>query len=496
MVKTDIKFVFIFIVVGILIITATLFFIEIKYNRQKQENTNPVNVNESSVSPFGVAFGEGYNQEQFMSYIHDIGVNRTKIYLKWDWIEPSPGVYDWSKVDAYVNQLNPGDKALLNIFTNGWGTNEKIDESYKGATFKNETCKELYREFIVELVKRTNGKITYWQRDTEPASKNHYPSNKPEEYVETQKIFYEAVKSVQPDAIVVGVNANGDFNEQGEHSSASFFNYIINHMEPYYDVLDIRLYEDLYDIPYRVSWFRDRMHYYGYDKPIICTEFGGPDPRTLDAYQNLKGVIGENCSNDIDPEQCITDWFKENYDTVDPRLKIFSSNATAEEEAKYNRIQSHDIIQRHIMAYSAGVEATWWWNLQSAGKHIIFGKMRLMDSTVTPWLKLNAYYCFQRMVNKLHNLSSIHRISLDDNGTYFFRVNRYNETEMYVIWHRADGVDCYDAEDAPPVIVNLSIDFSNVTITNVFGDESTESTVNGILTLNIDDTPLYIEKSK
>ena len=38
------------------------------------------------------------------------------------------------------------------------------------------------------------------------------------------------------------------------------------------------------------------------------------------------------------------------------------------------------------------------------------------------------------------------------------------------------------------------VDFSNVTITNVFGDESTESTVDGILTLDVDDTPLYIEE--
>jgi len=453
-----------------------------------------VSINKFMTSPFGVAFGEGYHGEIFMDDIRNLGVRRTKISLKWDEIEPAPGVYRWEEVDAYVNQLKDGDKALLNIFTVGWGTN---NESYKGATLKNEECKRLYREFIVKLVKRTKGKITYWQRDTEPASPRHWPEDKAKEYVETQKIFYNAVKSVQPNTIVVGVNANGSFNKMGEPSSHFFFNYIIKNMRDYYDVLDVRLYEDLYTIPNRVSWFRNKMRQYGYEKPIVCTEFGGPDPRALSGkpFQKLLKKIKTVCSKISEPKdrlECAINWIKSHRNEIDPKLKIFFPSATQNQQAKLEKIHCQDIIQRHIVAYSSGIKTSWWWNLQSAGRHLIFGKMRLMELPDTKFL---SYYCFKRMVSKLGNISSIQKINLPDESIYFYRIKRADNTTIYVAWHREKGLDFYSSEEAPPVMVSLKVEFKKVEITDIFGKEKTEFTRNGILNLNLSGNPVYIEEA-
>jgi len=484
----------IFCQIGLVILSSGLIFTNAysagKYEKFREENQSSY---EFPSSPFGVAFGEGYHGEIFMDDIRNLGVRRTKISLRWNEIEPGPGVYRWKKVDAYVNQLKDGDKALLNVFTVGWGTN---NESYKGATLKNEECKRLYREFIVKLVKRTKGKITYWQRDTEPASPRHWPADKAKEYVETQKIFYQAVKSVQPDAIVVGVNANGSFNKMGQHSYSFFFNYIIKNMRDYYDVLDIRLYEDLYTIQDRVSWFRNKMRQYGYEKPIVCTEFGGPDPRALSGkpFQKLLKKIRDACGKTSNPEgffRCARNWMKSHRDEIDPRLKMFFPSATPDQEAKREKIHCHDIVQRHIVAYSSGVKASWWWNLQSAGKDLIFGKMRLMEF---PDTKFPSYYCFKRMVSKLGNISSIQKIGLPDESIHFYRIKRADNTTIYVAWHREKGVDFYNAEEAPPVMVSFKVGFKRAKITDIFGNEKTELTKNGILKLNLSDTPVYIEE--
>lgn len=443
-------------------------------------------VNKSLSSPFGVAFGEGSsNLDNFMDYIHDLGVSRTKVSFFWHKIEPKDDRYNWKEVDAYINQLQPGDRALLNVFTTGWCTNQ---ESPKGATFKNEECKEKYREFIIELIKRTNGKITYWQRDTEPASPKHYPANKPEEYVEAQKIFYEAVKSVQPDAIVIGVNANGDFRGN-EHSSADFFDYVIHYGEDYFDMLDIRLYADKYDIPMKVEWFRDRMKKYGYEKPIVCTEFGGPDPREFpEQYQSLSRVIKPLYdSSNLDEAFAKLESMREE-GLVPPEMDMFLVNTSPELEEKRNQIHCRDLIQRHLIILSSDVKELWYWNLQSSGLHPIFSKMRLMDPE--GWNKLPPYYCYQRMIRQIGNVKAVKRVSTENENICLFNLTMQDDSTKYVIWERRD---MFHGEDQPPTPFEFKTDWKKVKITDVFGNEEVKSATDGALSLGITNTPLFIE---
>jgi len=459
-------------------------------------------------TPFGVAFGAGStNLDNFMDYIHDLGLKRTVVKFYWSKLEPQPGRYVFDNLDEYLHQLQPDDRALINIFTDGWCTNM---ESSKGATFRNcpygearceKSCREWYRDFIGTLAEHVrlnaNGGIKYWQRDTEPASPRHYPADRPEEYVEAQKIFYETVKSVLPDALVVGVNHNGGFTGSGQPSGADFFDYVIHHGKDYFDLLDIRLYEDQYTIPYRVDWFRERMNRYGYEKPIISTEQGGPDPRTLyddgrNLYAEFKAEVERDCAGSPDFWECLLRWIGEHFDEIHPKLQVFLWPADATQNAKHARMHCHDITQRTTIMLAAGVREMWWWNLQSGGGHPIFGKMRLMTKE---YERLPGYFCYQRMVSKLGNVSSVQRIPLSDDSIYLYRVSKSGmETPLYVVWHRDEGVDPYDAEEAPPVSAALQVGFAEVRITDVFGSEEIRTTDNGLLSLDITDTPMYIEE--
>jgi len=467
----------------------------------------------ASDSPLGIAFGEGStNLDHFMDYIHDLGVKRTKVSFYWSQLEPRPGEYDFHVLDQYLHQLGPDDWALLNLFTDGWCADPSSNETPKGRTFFacpygrsgcSQPCQEYYRGFIRTLAEHVKenarGGIKYWQRDTEPASPRHYPADKPEEYVEAQRIFYETVKSVLPEALVVGVSHNGSFTKSGQPSSADFFDYVIHYAQDDFDLLDIRLYKDKHTIPYRVEWFRDRMKLYGYKKPIVSTEQGGPDPWTLyddgrNLYAEFKAKVERDCAGSPVPWQCLHRWIGEHFQQISPKLQVFLWPADAAQNEKYERMHCHDIVQRNVIMLASGVEEMWWWNLQSDGYHPVFGKMRLMTEN---YEKLPGYPCYKRMVERLGDVSSVERVDLDDESIYFYKVIKASsDVPLYVVWHRDKEVDPYDAEGAPPVGATLQVGFDGVKITDAFGGEEVRVTDDSVLTLAVDDTPRYLEEAE
>ena len=465
-----------------------------------------------SESPFGVAYGEGArNLDHFMDYIHDLGVSRTKVSFYWNDLEPKPGVYDFSALDQYLSQLGPDDCGLLNIFTDGWCTQQQgvckgsplVDCPYNAADC-GASCADRYREFILAVAEHVkelaNGGIKYWQRDTEPASPfPHYPADAPEEYVELQKIFYEAVKSVFPDAIVIGGNHNGAITKSGEPTNAEFFDYFLKNARDYFDILDVRLYNDIYTISSRVEWFRDRMHMYGYDKPIVCTEQGGPDPRTVydDRGRSLFFSLLRNAEKDrstTDSRSKLTHFLRyvrSHRDDIDPKLWPFYFQGDPEQAEIYTRMQAADIVERNVVTIASGVEGIWWWNLRSPGADPIFGQMRLMNDR---YEELPGYDIYQRMTRTLGAVTGIVRIQTDDPSVYLYRVDRSDdESSVYVAWRREGNTDPYDALLAPAVEVDLPITLSQPQVFDAQGNPVDHT---GALRLKLGGMPIYIVQSE
>ena len=81
-----------------------------------QSETAPVGANDEQTvvapgSPFGIAwfilYGYlGVPAATFMPQLRELGGGFTKIYLYWQQIEPEKGRFDWTAVDAFVDQLN------------------------------------------------------------------------------------------------------------------------------------------------------------------------------------------------------------------------------------------------------------------------------------------------------------------------------------------------------------------------------------------------------
>ncbi len=473
-------------------------------------------------SPLGVAFGplqelQGRNVQSsldgFMTYIHGLGIPRTKVSFYWSKLEPQPGQYDFHELDTYLDQLGPDDRALLNLFTDGWCTTSEEVNSRKGAPLREcpegqtnctKHCDEYYREFVTKVAEEVrdhaHGGIRYMQRDTEPASGRHFPADEPEAYVELQHIYYQAVKSVLPDMLVIGVNHNGNFSahDMGEPLSADFFEYVLQHGKDDFDLLDIRLYGDMYAIQHRVEWFREHMKKYGYEKPIVSTEYGGVDPRTLHngstyVFQEQLKKIAADCRNQGGEPQpgCARKWAREHSEQVDPKLRPFFGIASDDEQAHYEQLHCYDIAQRSVMALSDGVQALWWWNLQSPGTDLIFGQMRLRTPDMQ---ELPGYSCFQRFARLMGETASVKRIDVGNPEVYFFEVKKSDGSSMFVAWHREGKLDAYDAAAADPVNVSLPVPFSKAKVTDAMGDEKSMAVSGGKLKIALSNDPIFIEE--
>ncbi len=472
-------------------------------------------------SPLGVAFGpfqEGNarrpKMEGFLTYIHDLGIPRTKLSFYWSNLEPEPGKYDFHELDAYLDQLQPDDQALLNLFTNGWCTTADEVKSQKGAPLREcpqgqttctKTCEEYYREFVTKVAEEVrdhaHGGIKYMQRDTEPASGLHFPADQPEAFVQLQHIYYQAVKAVLPEVQVIGVNCNGDFTKRGmgEPASADFFEYVLQYGKDDFDLLDVRLYNDLYAIPNRVGWFREHMQKYGYEKPIVSTEYGGVDPRTLHNGKDYlfmaqikvtSAVCGENQATRL---KCARQWAADHVEQVDPKLRPFFGVTTPEEQAQYEQLHCYDIVQRSIVALGEGVQALWMWNLQSPGVDLIFGQMRLR----TPQMEeLPGYACYKRFAGHMGNATKVERIATGDDSIYFYRIEREGQQPLFIAWHHSAFLDPYDDAAAPAVTVALPVPLPAVSVTDALGNPVQASLANGQLTLALTSAPVFIEPGK
>lgn len=439
--------------------------------------------------PFGVAFGELYKGETFMPYIKELGVRCTKLYLHWHWIEPQNNKYDWHLVDRFLSQLKDGDEALIAIFTSSpWGAHG-VGKGYPPKDYQE------YYNFIYDLVKHCKGKIKYWQRDTEPASPIHWDKDKTKDYVLTQKHFYNAVKAADPRALVIDVSHNGVFRH-GEPQNRAFFEYVLEHGRDYFDILDIRLYWDLYEIPYRVNWMRDAMKKNGYQKPIVSTEYGGPTPVEFPEYKGVKRKLAKLTGYDLQDRKRLKSGLHKLYEELEglpPSMRMFMKNAPTELEQKRHRLNCKDIVQRSVIALSVGVEKLWYWNLMSRrhprlGPHPIFGKLRLMDEHFKN--RYPAFYAYQRMVDKLKDIHSIEKITTQNDDIHLFEIHKKSGKEIYVLWEKRDLLR---GEDQPATSFRLALSWGKARMTDVFGNQQIKEIKNGNILIEVTDTPIFLE---
>jgi hypothetical protein len=475
-------------------------------------------------SPFGVAWAflygySGMPAANYLPSLREVGAGLTKVYLFWQQLEPEKGHFDWTALDTFAAQLNSPDEGLVSLFSSSqWATKRP---SAMLPPSPAEDLEEYYR-FVYEMVNRCKGRVRYWQNDSEPNNPVFWSGTK-EEFVEQLRVFCRAVKAADPAAIVVVGGYDGLFIPPGiiplpgqratpypqQDAGLAFFEYVLKEGASAFDVFDLRLYGDPYTIVPRVDYLREKMRSLGADKPIICTEYGGPNlfefPENrpyisfVTTWSQAVQTTDEkgNPTGDTHSTNRIGKLYRD-MPTLAPQTQMFMQGCTSELDAKHRRIQSRSLVIRNLLALSDGVQKTLYWQLldypgpRDDLMTLMYGKIGLLGYENGGLNRRSSTAeVFARMARTLTGVRSVARIPCPDRPSIFlFNVDRGERGPLYVVWERRDA---FSGEDLPSVVFACHWSGRTATAVDTFGAVVPTSITEQRLMLSISDTPIYVE---
>ena len=368
------------------------------------------------------------------------------------------------------------------------------------------------------MVQRYRGRVRFWQNDCEPTNPVFWAGTA-EEYVAQLRVFSSAVREADPDAVVVLGGHDGLFRppELGpgrgfpqQDEGLAFFDHVVANARDAFDLFDLRLYADPYTIVPRVEHMRRRLAALGAEQPIVCTEYGGPGlfefaenrahvslMSTWSAATTTTDAAGAPTSDTTSAQRIAA--LYDQMAMLPPQTQMFMQGCAPELEEKLRRLQSRDLVQRNLLALSAGVPWTMYWELAAAPgprddlMTLMFGKVGLLGPSddglcvVSPVAET-----FARMTSTLGDVSEVARIELVDRPEVFlFRVERRDAATMHVAWERRDP---FTGEDSPATQLRIPWDaeVQAVRATDVFGSRVDARMEDGMLRIPLSLTPVYV----
>jgi hypothetical protein len=467
-------------------------------------------------SPLGIAWGFLYGYlsvkpETFLPQVRDLGAGFTKVYLFWNQLEPQKGKYDWTAVDAFVNQLKSPDEGLIALFSSSQWAVQKPAVMLPPSPARNP---DDYYRFVHDLVAHCKGRVRYFQNDAEPNDPVYWSGSK-EEFVAELKVFYKAVKDADPAAVVIVGGYDGLFGPPGTHQfpnqqyGLDFFDYVLKEGRDAFDLFDLRLYGDSYTIVARVDYMRQKMLALGYNKPFVCTEYGGPAFFQFAENRKYVSLIGSWMqsiastdqnglpSSDAAGTNQIAALYK-NMNALAPETQMFMIGCSPELEAKYDRIQTRSLVMRNIFAFSAGVQKTLYWQFLDNRANpeqlmtLMYGKIGMFGYENGALKKRYPVAdAYERMAKALSGVRAVKRIGVPARPTIFlFEVDRGERGPLYVVWERRDE---FSGENSPATAFDWKWSAANASAVGALGETIAAKVVDGRLHLPVSLTPIFIE---
>ncbi len=236
-------------------------------------------------------------QRQFTAgHLQALQVSHIRFAEDWTFREPSPGVFNWGPLDARFAWAEANHvTVLLTLQSRGpdWACGIRNDQS---CVYQSEGD---FRNFVRSLLQRYSDKIDKIQFGNEWNTTFHYIGTATD-YLRFNNILYDEVRIESPSTEVVlgGLSTgamtilsgcsgrldevcdDGDLLNRQEIGSFCSENYpkFIDRVrtvldQARYDVLDIHLYDDAENWADHLEAFREIAP----DKPILVSEFGGPN---------------------------------------------------------------------------------------------------------------------------------------------------------------------------------------------------------------------------
>jgi len=217
------------------------------------------------------------DQDRTVAAIHDLGARWTRISIQWQAWESSPGVYDpWEveRTDRAVALCRAhGIHLLVDVYNApGWaaGTSGASEGNVPEDTAD-------FARFMRYVVARYQGRVDAYEIWNEPDSQRFWsPGPNAAAYTRLLESGYDAVKSVDPNALVVSGGLSWDYGRPNSFLSQMY----AAGAKGSFDVLGIHDYPDesiatgLSTWPNGFSGARADEVSHGDSKPIWITEFG------------------------------------------------------------------------------------------------------------------------------------------------------------------------------------------------------------------------------
>jgi hypothetical protein len=307
---------------------------------------------------YGVAVNGvgGGDPAYWMGQVESLGLGWVKQQLRWAHFEDTPGEMDWSGFDAVVDAANKrGLKVMLSVVDAPEWSRSYTDQNTEGAPPDN---LDLVADYVGRLVDRYQGRIhaiEVWNEQNLDREWDTAEGVDAERYVEMLRLAYRAVKSRDPNIMVIsgalsptGVNCNvswpecqptgrpiivDDFVYFEQMIAAGFLNYC-DCVGAHHNGINIPpdaqcdgSFEDpsaesrgYWDNPDHSWCFRTTLEGYhervasaGSDKPLCVTEFGWPSAEGFDGYPpgfefSLDNTLEEQAKWDVQAFKLMREW--------------------------------------------------------------------------------------------------------------------------------------------------------------------------------------------
>ena len=129
------------------------------------------------------------------------GVETLRFLIRWREVEPTPGAYDWGRVDALVARARARDIRLLPMI---YGSPEWIDAAENHAPVGDGAEEAAWQGFLTALTTRYGSAIRRWQIWNEPNFDVYWePPQSAAAYGRLVRLSANAIRAVNPRASIV-----------------------------------------------------------------------------------------------------------------------------------------------------------------------------------------------------------------------------------------------------------------------------------------------------
>lgn len=155
------------------------------------------------------------------------GVQWLRLPLRWNWLEPEPGVYRWDRVDPVVDRAAGAGLKLLAVLggTPAWSSGVTARNLAVGVHRDAFAPRSdgAFADYVSHVVQHFRGRVLAYEMFNEPNSPNHWqPSPNAARFVELLCAGYRAAKRADGHSVVVAGGLNGNGLSQGPAGSRDF----------------------------------------------------------------------------------------------------------------------------------------------------------------------------------------------------------------------------------------------------------------------------------